>query len=630
MINSNGDIYCYLNARHTLETVASTADAGFFSKLHQALATGSQGKAPPKQWAATIRALQTKGVKLSELKDSKVLEQLEASMERSLTREQVGAIVLSGLPTVKEIELRKTRYDSYRHPGGTYREYLYVLNSHRDNVQDELSELEYRLESMQYDAADLAFSLETLMDDPDLPVKMQAQMKALRALLPVAWDFAAPHFSSALDGTVDKNLMAHARVTERGALYFVEELQSDWAQQGGKAARRAGRQAVVDLIRTKLGTMSADESTLVHAAIKAKASIEIRGVAYKPTDPEMLAAAELGRSKGWGGAIPAAPFVTNTEEWSGLLLRRQMQRAAMLPAVTQFAWITEGLRNGGRAGGGKSLDDFYLNILPKIADKVLKPLGAKVSMGTVEIAGQPHTVPQFEMTPAMKEVLRGPMPMYSLSPVWKSARNGQEEVNRVLAECDLMMGTTRHVKLMDTLYDLATARQVAGKYINNGILLNLCAQDLDRAARHEAWHFATENMLTVDERVTMQREFASHKPIARRTQQTLIDMGEIDAARQCSHPEECAAHAFALWSTGAMEITEPQPRGIFQEVWAVLKDCGRWLNERIAGQPTPTTETIFQALRSGEMARSREARGHWPRPMDVAHGAVGASPAPGG
>ncbi|WP_143479085.1 hypothetical protein, partial [Pseudomonas aeruginosa] len=136
MINSNGDIYCYLNARHTLDTVASTADAGFFSKLHQALTTGNQGKAPPKQWAATIRALQTKGVKLSELKDSKVLEQLEASMERSLTREQVGAIVLSGLPTVKEIELRKTRYDSYSHPGGTYREYLYGLNSHPDDAQD--------------------------------------------------------------------------------------------------------------------------------------------------------------------------------------------------------------------------------------------------------------------------------------------------------------------------------------------------------------------------------------------------------------------------------------------------------------------------------------------------------------
>lgn len=71
-----------------------------------------------------------------------------------------------------------------------------------------------------------------------------------------------------------------------------------------------------------------------------------------------------------------------------------------------------------------------------------------------------------------------------------------------------------------------------------------------------------------------------------------------------------------------MEITEPEPRGLFQEIWSVLKDCGRWLSERIAGEPKPTTESIFEALRSGEMARSREARGHWPRAMDVSHGDV--------
>jgi hypothetical protein len=621
MINSKGDRYCYLNARHTLETVGAAGDAGFFSKLHQLLVNGNQGKAPPKQWAAMIKALQTKGVKRSELEDSKILEQLEASMEKSLTKEQVAGLVLSGLPTVKELELAKPRYPTWRHPGGTYKELLFVLNSQRDNVQDELSELEYRLEAMQYDAADLAFSLEALMDDPELPARMQAQMKALRELLPKAWDYAASHFRDVLDGTVDKNIMAHARFTERESLFFVEEIQSDWAQAGGKASRAAAREAVLRLLAAKLGTphLQGAERELLMGAIKAKATVELRGVKYDPKDPEMNAAAEEGRRKGWTGSTPAAPFVTNTEEWSGLVLRRLMQRAAAIPQVSQFAWITQSMRNGGRSGGGESLDDFYKNILPKLADKLLKPLGGKVTMGQVQLNGVTHEVPQFEMTPTIKEALRGPMPLYSLSPVWKGARNGQAEVNRVLAECELMMGTTRHVKLMDALYDIATHRQVAGKYINNGILLNLHAQNLDRAARHEAWHFATENMLTVEERVTMQREFASHKMLARRTQQTLIDLGELDAARQCAHPEECAAHAFALWSTGAMEISEPEPKGLFQEVWAVLKDCGRWLAERVSGVKAPTTESMFEALRSGELARLREARGLWPKEMDVEH-----------
>ncbi|MBS0454071.1 MAG: hypothetical protein JSS14_22440 [Proteobacteria bacterium] len=600
---------------------AAVSDAGFFSKLHQMLLKGNQGKAPPKQWASMIAALQTKGLKRSELEDSRILEQLTATNAKSLTKEEVAGLVLSGLPTIKEIQLAQPRYDRFRYAGGAYKEFLYVLNSQRDNVEDELSELEYRLECVRYDAADLAFSLQALMDDPTLPEKMQAQMKALRELLPKAWDFTTAHFSDALDGTIDKNVMAHARITERGPLYFVEEIQSDWAQAGGKASRAAARAEVAKLLIQKLGgTVSPAERELMLGAIKAKASIELRGVAYQPNDPEMLAAAEEGRKQAWSDRLPAAPFVTNTEEWSGLILRRHMQRAAMLPAVDQFAWITQAMRNGGQTGGGASLDDFYTNILPKLADKLLKPLGAKMSMGKVTLDGRTYDVPTFKMTPQIKEALRGPMPLYSLSPVWKGARNGEEEVNHVLAECELMMGTKRHVKLMNSLYDIATQRQVAGKYINNGILLNLHAQNLDRAARHEAWHFAAESMLTPEERVFMQREFAAHKSVARRTQQTLIELGEIDAARQCAHPEECAAHAFALWSTGAMEITEPEPRGLFQWVLSVLKDCGRWLAMRLSGEKSPTTEAIFQALRSGEMAKAREVRHHWLRAVEVNHG----------
>ncbi len=365
MINSKGDRYCYLNARHTLETAAVSGGAGFFSKLHQLLINGNQGKAPPKQWASMIRALQTKGVKRSELEDSKILESLETSIEKSLTKEQVAGLVLSGLPTVKELELKSPRYAAWRHPGGDYKELLYVLNSQRDNVQDELSELEYRLEAMQYDAADLAFSLESLMDDPELPGRMQAQMKALRDLLPKAWDYETPHFRDALDGTVDKNIMAHARITERGSLFFVEEIQSDWAQAGGKASRRAAREAVISLLMTRLGDgASYGDRQFLESAIRSKATVELRGVKYDPKDPEMIAAAEEGRKAGWSGSTPAAPFVTNTEEWSGLILRRLIQRAAAIPAVNQFAWITQSMRNGGRAGGSASLDDFYKNILP--------------------------------------------------------------------------------------------------------------------------------------------------------------------------------------------------------------------------------------------------------------------------
>jgi len=43
------------------------------------------------------------------------------------------------------------------------------------------------------------------------------------------------------------------------------------------------------------------------------------------------------------------------------------------------------------------------------------------------------------------------------------------------------------------------------------------------------------------------------------------------------------------------------------------------LAERISGVKAPTTESMFEALRSGELARMREARGLWPKAMDVEH-----------
>src|SRR3546814_17994342 len=62
--------------------------------------------------------------------------------------------------------------------------------------------------------------------------------------------------------------------------------------------------------------------------------------------------------------FPEAPFVTNTELWSGLILRRQLQLAAMNPNCKQFGWIIPEMHNGGLTRANPGLNDFYLKILP--------------------------------------------------------------------------------------------------------------------------------------------------------------------------------------------------------------------------------------------------------------------------
>src|SRR5690606_15856534 len=147
---------------------------------------------------------------------------------------------------------------------------------------------------------------------------------------------ASHHFSSSTDPVTGHRLtclIGHTRTSLRDDLFFVEEIQSDWAQSG--------------------------------------------------------------RSQDWQH-IDKAPFLSNTEAWSGLLLRGQMQRVAENPDVKRFAWILGSMSNGwgdahrtgvsaeeaANASGG--LNDFYVKILPKLADKVLKGTGEKVKFIPVQ------------------------------------------------------------------------------------------------------------------------------------------------------------------------------------------------------------------------------------------------------
>lgn len=617
MINSRGDHYCYLN-----RVGMDGREPGFVSKLAQTILQSGQAKAPPAQWLGAIKAMTQKGVKTVEMDVSQIVAMLEASTEKSLTKDQVAGMVTGRMPTIKEVELSNPQYASYRHAGGRYKELLFVLNSARDNVEDEIEEIEQQIEDLRLDASSLAIDLSVLMDDPGLPDRMQKRLATLHDLLPVSWAYEnMPHFHGAI-APEDKNVMAHARITERGSLFFIEEIQSDWAQGVGRMLRAAVRAEVSALIRGKSGASVTDDT--VRELLRGE-TITVGGVEFTPEDPDVKAAAERGRRRG-SEQYAHVPFIHNTEHWAGVVMRRMLQRAAADPEVEQVAWITEKMRNGGGFGGTQALDQFYKVILPKLVDKLIKSAGGKVEMGTVNLAGQQVEVPQFKMTPKVREALKAPMPLYSRSPVWNKPGNEADDqaVQKVLAECALMMGSARHVRLLDKLVDVATGREVAGKYVNKGIMLSLRAKDLDRAAKHEVWHFAVDNMLTEGEKARMNRCFAEHTPAARRTYQRLIDLGEFAAAQQCRDPEECAGHAFSLWASDMLDLKDvSEPRGVFENVWQAFKDMGRWIQRVVTGENLQTPESIFESLAKGALATRRDVTrpvGVELRELEVTHG----------
>ena len=475
----------------------------FFSRMAAEIAK-AQTKAPPAQWAAFIKGLATKGVKGREIEESLVLEYLKTSTEKSLTREDIVAWIRANTPTVKEIDLAKPKYSGWHHGGqDQYIETLYVANSQADNIDD-------RLEDIRFEIEELDFNLDLLVADPQRAIDLSQELATLEKKRKSAVGHHAGHFSSLTDsesGEEIRNVIGHCRHTIRGSLYFIDELQSDWAQHG--------------------------------------------------------------RKRSWTG-IPKGPFVTDTETWAGLLLKRQIQRACLMPGIDSFSWIRAHLRNGqlrDPESNGDGLEDFYMKIFPKIIDKLLAGTGEKVSLMDVKLTtrggvSMTHQLPGFKITDRVREKMSGAQTLYSndVLPRDENAPISHAQrvrANHALSEMREMLGSSVSIRLAEKLVHIASGKEIAGRHINELIEVSLRARDPSFALSHEAWHYAHHNLIGALDRAAIERAFADGSALNTKVRMALVKDGAPRAALlQCKTSEEAAAYGFALWKQGKINITD--------------------------------------------------------------------------
>lgn len=570
-----------------------------FNKLKRVIEESKQGKAGPAQWASMIKALSSKGVKSMEIDESNIIAWLEhLDPVKPVTKEELIQKLDSLLFTVKEVCLASPRFSGHRQKGGNYKEYLYVANSERANIEEDLERVEYEMN-------ELVFSPERLVDEPDLPIRLERQRSSLIELKGKSIDFANHHFTADA-GRHGKNLLAHCRITERPdfGLYFIEEVQSDWAQRG--------------------------------------------------------------RKSDWNG-IPKGPLVTNTEAWAGMVLRRHFQIAANNPKVGKVAWITESMRNGGqqtlegeeakrqqkarfdealKAGldealakipnidaldaTGKEevkklardnvardlarqgisepydmLNDFYLKVIPKIVDKILAGTGEKVQLQDVRLdVDRVVKVPTINLTEAVRQKLVDKQPVYSRAILLPKPRQEDDPViRRLISNAAHVLGSAKHFYLVSHLYDVATGRKVAGRYINGVTQVALSAKDIEEVADHECFHFAQENMLTMHEMRVLREEFRSDSDLNFRVREILVKRGDMALAQDCIHPDECAAQAYALWKSGQLVVTPKPVTSVFGEVKQAVSDVVSWIRSEVLLQKLNSVEQIFAAFASGDIAQ---------------------------
>ncbi len=529
-----------------------SAGEALFSRLLMAVKDLKQASGPPSQWIGILKGLSSKGIKLTEVEDSEILEhlhQLQSIDEKQkVSKDAVVEEILRRLPRIKRVDLGESSFSSYRNiNAGTYTERLYILASEAMAADDRIEDLFFRIEELGFDPS-------RLLRDPGLVDRLEKELDMLKSIRPKMYDFANHHFSN-VSQKHGKNVMAHARTTQINGLFFIDEIQSDWAQKG--------------------------------------------------------------RATNWGPGFPKAPFVSNTEQWAGLVVRDLMHEAAFSNCHT-VAWINWNMRNGwnenGAQQGAVQDDTFYRNIIPKIVEKAIGKAGGCITPHTVPTKHGNKEVLGFDMTPSVRQALLAAQPLYSREALlpygaWLQDPKRTAERDLVLMDCQQMLGNVHSVRFCTRVFDIATGSQVAGRYFNRGISISLRAKDMRRAARHEAWHFAHENFLMPHEQRQMNVSFSEGAPLNAHTRRALLQSGEFAAASQCSNAQECAAHAFALWSAGKLDLRNTAEDGLFARVSAALDNLNAWLEHKIFGVKVATPEDLFLAMQTGALAaRERLSR----------------------
>ncbi|MEJ8837596.1 hypothetical protein [Ramlibacter sp. AN1133] len=511
-------------------------------------------KAPAIQWVATVKSLVSKGAaKQAEVDDCELVKWLEDPLlgeKRPVTREDLITRVKERQVTLKEVTLGNPRYESWSHMGLVRNDRTARYAEVLFIANDQKANIQDRLEAIEWEMDQFNFDLERLSSNPEAVLQLEKERRQLLTDLPKAWEYKAPHFTESA-GRHGKNLLAHGRELVWGDTYLIEEVQSDWGQRG--------------------------------------------------------------RINDWK-TIPRGPFVTDTKLWAGLVVRRMLQRAAMIPQVKKVAWIRGSMRNGGKQVQEDNLDDFYLKVVRSIVDKAIAKGNGKTAIANLRLGDTVCAdVPCFEMTDSVREQLRGTQPMYSLTSVRHEPHVFTDDRRAAFfARAKHMLGSVKHVMLVDRLYDIATGRAVPGRLVNRVMQIALNAEDPEFVLDHECFHYAMRNLFIESERHVVLREFVPGSELNRRTYDTLVERGEKDASAQClASAEEAAAHGFALWARGTLDMGQSPARGFFEEVRVLFCDLVAWFNRTIQQEQCTTSEDVFKALLNGERAHREDGVQRW-------------------
>lgn len=547
----------------------------FAWRLPQEIAQYKQSKLPAQQWAHVIKGFSQKGIKLAEIDDSKVLEWLEEQGKAQLSRDEVAQYASYALPSIKEARLTGSdvgyRQYSWAEAGEDYNESLFYFPTVTEDLADRIADLDEKIASLNFD-------FDALGRDPNVVFRLDEKRQAL--LLEASGVqrgvTLGTHFSERLqqmcpDARAD---FAHMRwsvlLRDGKRTLFVHEFQSDWAQKGRQAE--------------------------------------------------------------WQGAYKRAPLVTETEYWTGFLMRRAMLLAVEFDCE-QLTWINgTSMANGGRFGSA-GLDEFYLKIVPSIAKKLAKPFKSELFLHDFSLRDSVKRMAVMPVTDEMRQEMRASVPVYSHANLVADATFDPVRAAQLRKALQLRAneafgeGVAMRVSIVREILDAYGEHRPAAALIGKVAHVAFNAADPVGALDHEGFHFAYRYHFTSKERSEVRRQFAAGSPMLVRTWQLLMRDGNRHAAQQCMRdPEEAAAHAYSLWRKGKMDLKRVESAAvekkgvarILQHFFPAAQDYVRTVCQWIRGSSVSPRDFVAKIVRAAEEGRRAATLAGSPTPEETA------------
>ncbi len=398
-------------------------ELGFYSALADSIDGIKTNTAPAQGWKDAIKGLVNKGaVKADEVEWSGINDWLDLQQGK-VSKEQVAEYLKAGGVQVEETVLGRdgkpnndewepddglvgnTRYGNYTLPGGTnYREVLLTLPLTQKNAAGLAESERLNEEAAKLDRQ--AMAAWTDRGDRDEFMRLNEQARELRRQATAAekaggtesYKYKSIHWDQA-------NVIAHIRVNDRtdadgNKVLFVEEIQSDWGQEAKKKgfSRSDDKQRLAELVRKseelsaerkavrqEIASLPEGSDRLAELQDRADAILQERGnIAQQITNLN---------SKGVN-AIPPGPFVTKTEGWLNLALKRIVTMAAE-GGYDKVAFVN----------GAQSADRYDLSKQIDYIEYEQTDPGKYYIRATDRRGGRPLT--EYQQTPEQLEALVG-------------------------------------------------------------------------------------------------------------------------------------------------------------------------------------------------------------------------------